>query len=132
MRRTVLALLAALGAALGVEEAHAQGVDVLSIAEMTLADCVGQALAVEHALMDQPGLDVDQQAATSRADALLHVALTRYVGVGRVDTFHRRAALAFAAESLRMRTAIEIAGNAGRVIERTERDLERDCGAFLE
>lgn len=111
--------------------ATAQGTDALSLQEMALADCVGQALAVEQAL-DARAADGPWQVASARADALLQVAITRYVAISRAEAFRRRAALALAAESMRMDLAVQIAGGAERVIERTDREVEETCRHYMD
>lgn len=106
----------------------------LSIVEMTLADCVGQALAIEQALHQvlQTNGGTAAQAASDRADALLRVAVNRYVAVGRIEAFRRRAAMALAAESLRMSTTMRIGADPGGTIARARRRLDTACGTYLD
>lgn len=132
MRVTVWFLAAALIAGLTGQGLRAQTGEALSLAEMTIADCVGQALALEQTVRELSGNDAEVQAAATRADALLTIAVTRHVGVSRIEPFRRRASLAQAAESLRLRMAVEITGSASRVIDRAERDFDRGCGAVLQ
>lgn len=131
MRICALCLLSALFLVLVGGTAFAQGRDVLSVQQLALADCAGQALAVEQAMQTAaPG--GDHLAAVARADALLRVAINRYVAVGRVAAFRRRAALALAAETMRMQLAVQISGDADRAIDRADRDVEEACRRYLE
>jgi hypothetical protein len=111
--------------------AQAQTGNVLSLEEMALADCAGQALAVEQAMQDGAS-PTEHQAAVARADALLQVAINRYVAISRLEAFRRRAALALAAEHMRMDLAVQITGAADRAIDRANSDLEEACRHFLD
>lgn len=111
--------------------AQAQTGTALSLEEMALADCAGQALAVEQAMQEGASARV-YQAAVARADALLQVAINRYVAISRVEAFRRRAALALAAETMRIQLAIQITGAEDRAIDRAESDLEEACQHYLD
>lgn len=111
--------------------AQAQTGTALSLEEMALADCAGQALAVEQA-MQEGASEREHQTAVARADALLQVAINRYVAISRVEAFRRRAALALAAKNMRMGLAIQITGAADRAIDRANSALEEACQHYLD
>lgn len=129
-----MALLISALTCLPVSRALAQDPRVLSLVEMALADCVGQALAIERALQEGPAATDGEaaQAAAARADALLQLAVTRYVGVGRIEAFRRRAARALEGTYLRMTTAMGVSGDPGGVISRTGQRFGAECGAYLD
>ena len=132
MRFLARALVVAGLIAFAGSSARSEGSDPLSQEEMAIADCVGLALALEQALRELTGGAGAIASATARADALLNRAITSHVGVGRVELFRRRAALALAAESIRMQVILEITGNAERLIARSERDFIQSCRDYLE
>ncbi|WP_420397862.1 hypothetical protein [Nioella sp.] len=111
--------------------AQAQTASALSLEEMALADCAGRALAVEQA-MQEGASPTEHQTAVARADGLLQVAINRYVVISRVEAFRRRAALALAAENMRMELATQITGAADRAIDRAESNLEEACQHYLD
>ena len=121
---------------LSAPRALAQDPRVLSLVEIALADCVGQALAMERALRDDPATPPAAVAgATVRADALLQRAVSRYVAVNRVEPFHRRVARTLEGSYLRMNAVMDVmgvSGDRGGVISRTEQRFERDCAAYLD
>jgi len=127
----VIGALGLSGPCAAAEDANARG---LSMIEMVLADCVGRALAIEQALHQvlQTNDGTAAQAASDRADALLRVSVNRYVAVGRIEAFRRRAAMALAAENLRMSTTIEIGADPGGTIARASRRLDTACGTYLD
>jgi hypothetical protein len=131
LRMVVLFLLSAAFLVFNGGIAQAQTGTALSLEEMALADCAGQALAVEQAMQDGAS-PTEHRAAVARADALLQVAINRYVAISRVEAFRRRAALALAAENMRMDLAIQITGAADRAIDRANSALEEACQHYLD
>jgi hypothetical protein len=131
LRMFVLFLLSTAFLVLNGGLARAQTGTALSLEEMALADCAGQALAVEQA-MQEGASPREHRAAVARADALLQVAINRYVAISRVEAFRRRAALALAAENMRMDLAMQITGAADRAIDRANSALEEACQHYLD
>jgi hypothetical protein len=131
LRMVVLFLLSTAFLVFNGGIAQAQAGTVLSLEEMALADCAGQALAVEQAMQDGAS-PREHRAAVARANALLQVAINRYVAISRVEAFRRRAALALAAENIRMDLAMQITGAADRAIDRANSALEEACQHYLD
>jgi len=115
----------------------AQGVErpALSQQEAQLADCVGGALAIESLwrgeLHTQPGAEAEAMAAMARADTLLRLALSRYVGIGHVQPFRQRSATALAAARVRFSVIAPMVADPTYPMRDLLRRNTEDCRPFL-